>query len=309
MTWYKNKVLNKIVGSGLKLFSVTLPEYIQRKFQNRWRLSGIRVIRLSNGVTFKFMADWDDSIADHLYNNPEQYPEIHELLLFTELAKKSNVILDIGANTGLYSVCSSMSNSKASIYAFEPYVVNALRLKKNIALNTLKNITVVEKALGNENGKVLFTVPLNDRICDALSVDKEFTKQFYTNEIEYTELEVNQITLDCFIESNKIDKVDLIKIDVENYEWPVLYGAKELLVKNSPVILIEIFVNDEKIKSFEEFLKPMGYSCYIVLSDGLVKTDTLINNPDCRNYIFSKKESKVKYLSFKNMPLIMAELF
>jgi len=243
-----------------------------------------------------------------LYYNPKTYSEIHELEFFANLAKKASTILDIGANTGLYTIYSSLVNNNSRIFSFEPYPINAERLKKNISLNHLSNVTVIQKALGNENKKVTFAVPVKAQICDALSVDKEFTSRFYKGQVEYTETDVEQITLDQFIEENKIEKIDLIKIDVENYEMAVFSGAEKMLNEQSPAIMVEIFVSPEKIKFFEEFLRPKGYNAYIILSDGLVRTETLIDNPDCRNYFFTKKKSDLVYLSFKNKDLILSEL-
>lgn len=308
MTWYKNTLLNRFFGKLIKLFSITIPQIMQKNFVQKWRVSGIRNIKLQDGISFNFYSNWDDHIADQLFYGPRYYSEINELNLFIELAAKSDIILDIGANTGLYSICSSKKNKNAKIFSFEPYPVNAERFKKNIALNSLEQIQIIEKALGNENREVAFAVPKNGQICDALSVDQEFTKGFYKGQIEYDEKIVEQITLDGFVEANQINKIDLIKIDVENYEIPVFQGAKRILSDFSPVILVEIFVNNDKIDFYESFLKPLGYNCYIILSEGIVKMDSLVNNPDCRNYLFSKKENHHKYLSFKNMELLIMQL-
>ena len=100
----------------------------------------------------------------------------------------------------------------------------------------------------------------------------------------------------------------MIKIDVERYELSVLKGALEALAQYSPVILIEIFVDEERRRFFEEVLKPMGYYCYLIVKGGLVSTESLIENPHCGNVVLSKKKSKCEYLSFSDMESLVNEL-
>lgn len=301
-------MINKCFGSIIKFGAVTFPEKLYRRIGKRWRVSGIRKISLENGLKFKIYAEWDDHHADLLYYNSNSYSEIRELELFAELSGRSEVILDIGANTGIYSICASLKNNHAVIYSFEPYHINAERLRKNIKINRLQNVKVVEKALGHENSMVSIAVPKNKKVCDVSSVDKEFTNRFYVGDVEFTEQVTEQTKLDDFVESNKLTKVDLIKIDVENYELNVFNGAKKVLSEFAPVILAEIFVNNDKISFFENFLKPLGYQCYLILSDGIVHSASLTDNPDCRNYLFTRKKSRYQYLSYKNMEQLVNQL-
>jgi FkbM family methyltransferase len=248
----------------------------------------------------------DDNIVNNLYFT-KKYTEEKELIFFSELAKHSKVIFDIGANTGLYSIVSGLANENSTIYSFEPYRINFQRLNKNIQINNIINVKTIQKALGNSNQMIQFAVPTTDRICDTLSADIEFTNKFYRKWINYKNEDVEQITLDSFNYSNDIKKIDLIKIDVENYEINLLIGAIETLKSNSPNILIEIFVDSSKIAFFDKNILPLGYNIYLIMNEGILRIDQLEENKDCGNFLLSKIKTKKRYNSFKDTSDLIIE--
>lgn len=281
---------------------------IGSRLLGRIRVSGT-VNLFFEGYTFKMFAKWDDGYVDKLYFPAKEYSESAELKLFVTLAKDSQVILDIGANTGMYSVVSSKANPKAIIKAFEPYDVNAGRLRTNLELNgAVEQVEIIQKALGAETRTIQFAVPDGGQICDVSSADVEFTKKHYQKWLTYKEVETEQLTLDEFCESSELDRLDLIKLDVENHELNVLKGGLKSLDRYKPIIQVEIFVDEERRKFYEESLRPLGYQCYLILKEGLVRTETLVENPDCGNFILAKSKSEDQYLSFSEMNKILAQL-
>jgi FkbM family methyltransferase len=285
--------MNKIISILIKYVYILLEnilDFINRKLVMRWRVRGIFNLCV-DGVRFKMYSEADDIIVTKLFFGEKRY-EYNELSLFIVFARKAKTILDIGANTGLYTILAGSVNKEVSIQAFEPYSANYDRFKKNTGINKLANVHLNTVAIGNYNGKVSFTVPDNNQICDTSSVDKSFTTYFYKNIFNYIQIEVDIMTLDAFVKQNQIKEIDIIKIDVENYERAVFEGARETLTGFSPVIFCEIFVDETKIKFFEEFLKPLGYYFYVIAQSNLIFTETLIANEFCRNYLFSKRKSK-----------------
>jgi len=227
--------------------------------------------------------------VDVLFFHPKDYSEYNDLVLFGELARNSRTVIDIGAHTGLYAIYSQAKNPAAKVYAFEPYPANARRLKKNIALNGMTDsIHVREMALGKTSGMLEFAVPEKEQICDVLSADIQFTNRFYRQWIQYTTIQVPQNTLDEFVRQEGVDHVDLIKIDVENFELAVLEGSMETLRTHGPVILLESFVDDERIQFFEQQLKPMGYQCFVIGQNGIVQLPGLERNAEGRNFVLSR---------------------
>lgn len=274
---------------------------VHRYFLDHIRVKGTVTLRIED-VQLRMYSNGDDGIVDALYFTQEKYGEYEEVHLFKSLAERSQVIFDVGANTGLYSIVSMLQNPEAKVYAFEPYAVNIERLKKNAALNGLEGqIKIVDNAIGNKREEIEFAVPATDEISDVLSADLEFTDQFSEQSGGFTTASVDQITLDGFVKEASIRRADLVKIDVENYEVSVFEGAFEMLQKHEPIILAEIFVDAERKAFFNEHLEKLGYHCYMVGKKGLFRTDELAENPDCRNYLFSTKRSEQRYLSYSKM--------
>ena len=80
--------------------------------------------------------------------------EKDSLLLWSELCKKSDVIFDIGANTGVYSLLAKSVNANSSVYAFDPVKRFYDRLSENISLNNF-NIQSYQLALSNKTGEAI----------------------------------------------------------------------------------------------------------------------------------------------------------
>lgn len=292
----RKPAVNKIIRSLLKQSAFQLADNIKNYIVPRWRIAGEVDIKIDD-TSIKMFSDCDDNIVDLLYYNSDAYSEIEQLKLFARLSLKSDFVLDIGANTGFYSVLAAAKNSKSEIWAFEPYFSNLDRLKRNILLNDLKNVVVMETAVGNKHEILEISVPQSGQICDSVSADAEFSNTFYTEYVTYQKIEVEQVRLDDLTFKNKID---LMKIDVENHELAVFEGAVETLKNMSPIIQCEMFVDDTKIKFYEETLKPLGYNCYMMLKNGLAFTDILRPNLEGRDFLFTKRKLSYDYVSYKD---------
>lgn len=139
------------------------------------------------------------------------------------------------------------------IYSFEPNTSNLEYLKNNIKINNINNIIVNKSAISDFNGQaILNNNPLNDG-GNSLNnfkydvINKEF---------------VNCITIDNFIKDNLINKLNLIKVDVEGLQFNVLKGASETLKLFKPKIIVEAFSEDEKNEVIN-YLKKIGYEHFI----------------------------------------------
>jgi FkbM family methyltransferase len=266
---------------------------------SRWPVSGIMSLEFDN-IPFKMYSACDDHIVHLLYYN-EHYHEQKDLKLFLSLVTKSRVILDIGANTGIYSILSHKLNTGATIYSFEPYPVNITRLKKNLSINNV-TVNIVEKALGDQPGKIDFAVPADGSIADTSSAEIEFSKSTYEGKIPWKIITVEQLTLDTFSTEAGITQVDLVKIDVEGHEVAVFKGGKDFFSRFNPVIQCEIILDDSKRDFFESFLKENNYTAYLILKDGLLRTDQqMIPNPGSLNYLFARQRSSAVFTPYDNL--------
>lgn len=287
-----------------KIFKRT--ESISNNAIARWPVYGNIHLTFDN-IPFCMYSKGDDTIVQLLYYN-KHYHERKDLHLFLELAKNVETVFDIGANTGIYTILSNKVNEGAKIYSFEPYPVNIERLKRNLLLNKTKT-QIVDKALGDEKKIISFAVPENGCIADTSSAEIEFSKNTYEGKIKWRQIEVEQTTLDMFSEENKIDKIDLVKIDVEGYEETVFKGATNFFKKYSPLVQCEILMDDRRKVFFEKFLNENDYTAYLILNDGLLRTDkTMVENPGSLNYIFSKRMLKEKFVPYSKIDTIVNDL-
>lgn len=282
--------------------------WIRRHILLRIRVAGTVPIHIA-GLRFRYYAACDDSVADSIFKYPENYSEYRELCLFVELAKRPGAVIDVGAITGLYSIAARLANENNPVIAFEPYQINHERLSKNLEINKLLHgTTLVQKAVGNAEGTISFEVPANDQVCDVSSADLQFTHGFYRKWLDYKTIEVPQTTLTAALKVLNVSDVGLIKIDVENFELPVLEGSLPVLEASKPILMVEMFVDAERVAWYEQHLKPMGYHCYLISQTGIFRSDTLEPNPDCGNVLFSPHKSERQFLSFSEMPELLRAL-
>jgi len=139
---------------------------------------------------------------------------------FCDNVKPSWHIFDCGAHIGYYSVLFSRLAPAGKIYAFEPTETIEM-LKTNLSFNKIQNVYPFKLALGNKNG---------------FQTDGIF--RVWGNEPEKKEYEFT--TTDRFIEINKIEKIDCIKIDVDSFDFEVLQGAEKTMEKFNPFIVVEL---------------------------------------------------------------------
>lgn len=142
---------------------------------------------------------------------------------------KNSIFLDIGANTGYYSIMAAGFGFK-KIYAFEPIKETIDKLKQNISINKLsEKIEIIDKAIGDKNLQKTIYKDL-DNIGNSSLIIKN--RNFKENRIQMT-------TLVDFIKEKKIDKIHSIKIDVEGYEDRALIPfLNSLKFKNFPKLII-----------------------------------------------------------------------
>lgn len=127
--------------------------------------------------------------------------------------KRPKVVLDIGANIGLWSYYASQYCKK--VYSVEPAAEHYKVLDKMVRYNALRNVTLIKKALSHENGTATFYHSTNTTMYSL--------KQEVANKKEKEEVET--ITIDKLLDDLKVDTVDFMKFDVEGSECQII-GSK-----------------------------------------------------------------------------------
>ena len=182
----------------------------------------------------------------------EKYGEFSylEAKIFEQICKAGDVVIEVGANIGAHTLYLSKLVGNGYVFAFEPQRLVFQNLCANLALNSISNVFAYQEAVSNENGTIIIPECNFKENNNFGGINIENTKNGTT---------VNRQKLDNFL--NKIDRLKLLKIDVEGMEILVIKGAKELIKKFRPIIYIE---NDrqEHSKNLIELIWSMDYKMY-----------------------------------------------
>lgn len=169
-----------------------------------------------NGATFAI--DFGDQIQRAIYYG---IYERHELAFLRGLARPGWTCVDIGANVGFFTVhLAKAVGPEGRVFAIEASPGNFQRLERNIALNRLGNVHARQAAITAEEGPVRFS--LSPAVNSGWGRIGEFASAAGV-------IEVPGITFDAFATAQGIDRVDLLKIDIEGHELSFLEGARESL--------------------------------------------------------------------------------
>lgn len=265
-------------------------------------VSGTVKIKLPDNKSIKLFSEGNDYIPSVTYWNGYDGYE-RAIAPFYQLASKSNIVIDIGANIGYFSLIAKAANPRSDVFAFEPVPRIANRLKLQNKINHF-NIHIQEEVVGDSNEKVKFYIPKGNMMSLAAS-----TKKGWVSDVD--EVEVSSTTLDSFKTSNNINKIDLVKMDCEFHELEVLKGMKTILKEDSPIIMSEILfpghhgVGEEdtlnQYLEIEKLMSENNYFFYQVKNGYLLRVEKLIPNDIDRNYIFSTKKSSNKKVFFKDV--------
>jgi FkbM family methyltransferase len=195
-----------------------------------------------------------------------------DFLFFLKLIPNEGIVLDIGANIGIMTahLCRKLKN--VTVYAFEPMPNNLKALQRIIRFFHLKNVKVMDFALGNEEGSVEMVMPVVDSVkMQGLShVVHDSIEEFN----EGTRFKVAVRKLDNLKELTESDKrVTAIKMDVENFEFFVLDGAKNLIRKHKPLIYTELWENENRDKCLN-LIRELGYGVKVIQEGSLVDFDS-----------------------------------
>lgn len=149
---------------------------------------------------------------------------MEQQLAFCHRIKARQIVYDIGANVGFYTLLASLCVGPAGrVYSFEPLPENIRDLKKHVAMNRLSNCEVIEAAVSDVNGYSRFDSS-RPRSMGWLS--------------ESGNQEVRTLQLDSLVTSNAISPPNVVKIDVEGAELAVLRGCSQTLAAHGPIIFL-----------------------------------------------------------------------
>ncbi len=173
------------------------------------------------------------------YSSVDIYTEIfkeNDHFLISEFSgKDANLVIDLGANEGYYTLKLKQNNPKCKVIAVEPNPLAFEILEKNIKSNKLSNVILVNKAVCSKNGKITFEIVEN--VSAIGGKDLGIMSRSWLKKEMVKKVKVDCITLNKLLQNYKIDRVDILKLDVEGMELEILKSSKNLLNKIHKIVV------------------------------------------------------------------------
>lgn len=197
------------------------------------------------------------------------------------LVKKGDVVFDIGANIGYYSVLlAKLVGPMGRVFSFEPTNYFCQVLKINIEANNSNNVEILNLGLSDKEQDIEIHID-----GPSATLHDSVTAPNTNSEI------IKLVSLDDFIKQLGLERLDFIKIDIDGHEPFFFLGAGKTLENFDPIILMEIshlhyLRAGFTAWDFYDFLKSKNYKIYheLNLTEINTKEDFLIK---CGNFAYS----------------------
>lgn len=234
-------------------------------FISRWILRRPFLLARSPDFDLKLRVKTEDVVGRHLYKYQVTEPESSAFLAGELTFEPGDVIVDIGANIGWYSlIFERMAPEGVNIFSFEPDPLNFKLLDHNLRLNNATKVTAIQKALSDKDGEQTLYQHNN----------KNLGRHSLLPLQEGKSVKVETVSLDHFWSAHGLGSrvPRFIKIDIEGYELLALRGAKSIL-ERCPAILCEYspaYMLQGGIDPGDliDFLTGFGYRPHEIKADG-----------------------------------------
>ena len=158
--------------------------------------------------------------------------------------KKGWVVVDVGAHHGFYAIKAAKAvSSSGKVIAIEPHPDNFRRLMINVSLNKIKNVIPIKAICADSCGQGRLYVHPHLSVMHSIVFPQQ------------NSITVKQVTLDALLESLGVERVDILKLDVEGAEIKVLRGASNLLRRKKILRIVAELHSDALLKCFMKMLK------------------------------------------------------
>lgn len=281
--------LRQILKHMLVWYGYYLPYH-----RGKWRVvnAGIRAFQmqaaLATPVTVRRRGLWFTLDTRNYLDRSLYYLGTHEgkdTRFVEKMVRLDWVVCDVGANIGWYTLVAAVAmRGTGCVHAFEPALEDFRRLQQNVALNRLPSVVLHQTAMCDSLGTV----------CLAATRDAG-TTQLATSRDESTRV-VPVTTLDTFVRERRLDRLDLVKVDIEGSELRFLRGAQYSLQRFRPAMVIELNPNalakfDATPQMVVDALEGLGYAMYRSKWRGLCRLEELPSPGRVFNAVALPRES------------------
>lgn len=250
------KSLDTVVASYLNSL-----EFAQRqeKLAIRRDVSGIQQVSVGGLPMFVDPEDLDLGLP---LIHGEYEP--HVTKIFKQHVQTGMGVLDIGANIGYFSIiAASLVGKSGVVYAVEPNTNNVKFIELSKRENDFRNIKIINSAAGED--------------FDILSLNSSYSNGTTAHLSEDQQTLMKSTVVACMPLDNLIPadrKIDLIKIDIEGFEYRALLGARRLLSNWHPIIISEFspdfmpLTGGNDGPTYLRFLFDLGYTAAVIQKNG-----------------------------------------
>lgn len=179
-----------------------------------------------------------DHIEAQLFWQGFQEADEGVLRLIKRHLPPDGIFIDIGANIGSFTLVAARIAPRGKVHAFEPSDHHFRRLSNNVALNHFGNVALNKLGLSDKTeSATLFLPSLSGEMNNSGAASLYSANN--APGMQVTE-QVQLIALDDYVQKNGINRIDLIKIDIEGAEFDALKGSIETLKRFRPIVLMEL---------------------------------------------------------------------
>ncbi len=214
------------------------------------------VYKLRNGIMLKATkGSFDKSIIKEIWLDKNYNPPGFEI-------GKKDIVIDIGAHKGFFSIFAAVQAREGEVYSFEPSSYNFKFLVENIKINNLSNIKAFNLGVCEKRGmKRLFMS------------NESATYSIYGNNKKYYE-DIRCITLEDIFTNHRIEKCDFLKMDCEGVEYEILFNTPKDIIHKIDKISLEAHITPEyKPDDIKNFLIHNKFRVYEITIENPPKVE------------------------------------
>jgi FkbM family methyltransferase len=253
--------------------------------------TGLTTIPLPDGLALKLDASGEDWIPTQLFWRGWQGYEPEMTALFYRLAREAQVVFDVGAHIGFFSLLAGLANPNAQVFAFEPLARVHKRLTRNVALNDLPKVRCLCAAMGERTATQEFYFPDEDEPVSSSLRSDMLLASLPANTVRHVPVSV--VTLDEIVAQHKVARVSLLKLDTERTEHEVLAGGRATLARDRPEIVCEVWPDADNQRALEDILRPLDYRFYQLLPTGPAVRTEIVGSTKALNYLFTVRPGEI----------------
>lgn len=216
--------------------------------------------------------------------------DMGELRFLWRFLRPGDTFLDVGAHHGIYSILAAKRLAgHGRVLAFEPSPRERRRMDLHVRMNRLPIVSVEPYAIGSNNGREGLFVVVSD-----FTTMNSLRHPALEGAVERVPVETRR--LDDYLGQKNLDRLDLLKVDIEGGELELFRGAEDCLQRLRPLVICEVLDRvtapwGYRAHEIVSLLEAKGYAWFEFQDDGTLRTHQLqADYPEVRNYLAVPRE-------------------